>query len=132
MSAIVAEIEELEPKEDLFLAALLSESTVQDAAAKAGITARTGHRYLATEEFQKAYKLARKEAVNHAIQMVQSAMTEAIVTLRTIMTDPETPATVRVSAARTILDNGFKAAELEEFGDRIERLEELAEAAGSR
>jgi valyl-tRNA synthetase len=114
------------------IAALLTHSSVGEAAKAIDVSEMTLYRWMAEPGFAEEYRIARKEAVNHAIRQVQSAMTEAIETLRKIMNNEEIPPSTRVSAAKTILDNGFKAAELEEFGERIERLEALAEKAAGR
>ncbi|MGW8182080.1 MAG: hypothetical protein ACWGQW_25405, partial [bacterium] len=66
---------------------------------------------------------ARRRVVQHAISRLQKVSSEAVDTLREIMTDPDKPATSRVTAARTILEMAVKAVELEDLEVRIEELE---------
>ena len=61
--------------------------------------------------------------VQHAIVQVQRATAEAVETLRAVMHDSESPASARVSAAKTILDTAIKAVELEDLEQRLTALE---------
>ena len=74
--------------------------------------------------FETAYREARREVVRHAVVTVQAAMSEAVQTLRVIMNNNEAPASSRVSAAKSIIDTGLKAVELEDFERRLSALEE--------
>lgn len=114
-------------KEDIALAALISEPTLGEAAKKAGISEATLWRWLQDPIFQEKYRAARRQAVSHAITQLQRSSTQAVETLHSVMTDTETPAATRVTAAKTILEMAVKAVELEDLAVRIEALEKAAE-----
>ncbi len=75
------------------------------------------------EDFKKAYKEARKQAVNQAIAHIQQISGEAVNTLREVMNDGAKE-TARVTAARAILELTLKAYEIEDIEERLEALEE--------
>jgi hypothetical protein len=115
--------EKLSRKQEAAIIALLSEPTIEKAAAKAGIAKPTLWRWLQIESFQTAYREARREAVSQAIGALQRASGEAVEALREIMQDKEAPATARVSAARSILEFAIKGVEIEDILVRLEALE---------
>ena len=109
----------------LFMAALLTEGSIEGAARAAGIAVATAWRWHGTEEFQAEYRARQKEVIEHTVMRIKGAMSEAIDVLRSIMVNDENPASARVSAARSILDNGFKAIETEDILARLEALESM-------
>jgi hypothetical protein len=72
---------------------------------------------------QATYREARHAVVQHAIVQVQQATGEAVETLRKVMQAADTPASAKVSAAKTILETAIKAVELEDLEARIVALE---------
>ena len=120
-------------KEELALAALLSCGSIGEAAQKAGVGETTLWRWLQTEEFQAKYRDAKKQAVGHAVTRLQQATSEAVNTLEAVMKDNEATASAKVSAAKTVLEMAFKAVELEDYAERLKKLEEaLATGGGGR
>ena len=115
--------EKLSRKQEQTIAALLTCDSITAAAAGCGVAEATVHRWLKQDGFQAAYREARRAVVQHAITQVQSATGEAVETLRSVMQDPEAPASAKVSAARTILETAVKAVELEDLEARIAALE---------
>jgi hypothetical protein len=113
----------LSRKQELAIAALLTCPTLLAAARQCGLAEVTLHRWLKDSAFQTAYREARRAAVQFAIVQVQCATAEAVETLRVVMHDSESPASARVSAAKTILDTAIKAVELEDLEARIVALE---------
>lgn len=105
------------------IAALIHFPSVREAAEAVGIGEVTLFRWMQDPEFQTGYRNARRRVVQHAISRLQKVSSEAVDTLREIMTDPDKPATSRVTAARTILEMAVKAVELEDLEVRIEELE---------
>ncbi len=120
--------EKLTRKQESAIAALVSEPTVMQAAQKAGVGETTLWRWMKEPEFQSAYRDARRQVVNTAIGRIQDACSLAVQTLRAIMQDDESPASSRVSAARSILEIAFKAAELQDMEERISQLEQIADS----
>ena len=106
---------------------MLSCPTIAHAARTAGIAEVTAGRWLKDATFQEAYRDARRAVVQHAITQVQQATGEAVETLRSVMQDSESPASARVSAAKTILETALKGIEIDDLEVRIAALEALGE-----
>jgi hypothetical protein len=60
-------------KSEALIAALLSESTQEAAAAKAGISERKARNWLARSDFVAAYRAARRQVVEQAVARLQQA-----------------------------------------------------------
>lgn len=104
------------------ISALLSTRTIPEAAAAAGISARTLERWIAESEgFSAAYRAARRRVVEVAIGRIQEATGDAVATLSRNLTCGK-PA-VEVRAALGILEHAIKAVELWDIEARIEALE---------
>jgi hypothetical protein len=112
-------------KQEQFIAALLSYPTVEAAAKVVGIGDVTAWRWRKDPAFAKRYREATREAMLHAAVLLQGAAREAVDTLRAIHSKADSEA-ARVSAARTILDMAFKAADLEDVQRRLDALEQAA------
>ncbi len=79
----------------------------------------------------KRLRAAQREVVNAAIGALQGAMVEAVETLRRNLSCGN--AFAENTAAKSILEMSMKAVELESYGERIARLEELfAQKEGQR
>ena len=109
-------------REDAALAALLSERTVAEAAAKAGIGESTLLRWMAEPDFRERYRAARRAVVEGAIGRLQQAAGDAVDALTRNLTCGN-PA-VEVGAAKAILDQALRGLEVLDLADRIERLEQ--------
>ena len=105
------------------MVALLSHSTVAEAASHAQINERTLRRWMKQEAFNADYRTARQKLVRHALGEIQAASSTAVATLQAVMPDADAPAHARVSAARTVLELGLKATMLEDFDQRMAALE---------
>jgi hypothetical protein len=116
--------EKYEAKKDEAIQALLSHTSIPEAAKTVGIGDKTLWRWLQREDFQIELKSARRELVQHASTQLQRSMVEAVTTLRTVMNDAESPASVRVSAARAVLDMGYNSIEAEALEERLAALEQ--------
>ena len=113
----------LNRKMETAIVALLNQPTITLAAEDAGISETTLWRWLQRGDFAKAYREARKQAVNQAIAHIQRISGEAVNTLREVMNDGKKE-TARVTAARAILELTLKAYEIEDLEERLEALEE--------
>ena len=67
---------------------------------------------------------ARRNLLTATISGLQTDMGEAVTVLKEIITDNTSPPNVKVSAARTILDMGFKSWSIIDFEERMNRIEE--------
>lgn len=118
-------------RKDRAVLALLEHPTVEKAAAAAGISDVTLWRWLQTEEFQTAYRRARREAFSQCVARLQNASNAAVGTLLRVMLDREAPAASRVRAADCVLGHASKAIELEDLEVRIAGLERAADSSKS-
>jgi transposase len=115
--------EKFDKKMEFVISALLTEPSIELAAKKSGVGEHTIYRWFNNPEFDKAYKKAKKKIVEHAITQIQQATGEAVQCLREIIKDKNNPASSRVSASKTILEQAIKTVEIEELVTRVEELE---------
>ena len=103
--------------------ALACGSTVENAAAKAGISPRTAHRRLETPAFQRRLSEIKTDMVKRAAGMLTAASMESIKTLLALQESKIPPAT-RLGAARSVLELGTRLRESAELHERLDALEE--------
>ena len=108
-------------QEDAALSALLSSPTIEAAAEQTGVSTATLRRWLADPDFQRRYRDARRQVVEHAVSGLQQATGEAVAALRRNLTCGVPAA--EISAAKSIMDFSLKAVELVDLAERVERLE---------
>ena len=116
---------ELTPKQEKALAALLSEPTATAAAETANIALSTLMRWLNEPSFAAAYKMARERILETTLTALQSASGQAVITLRDVLTDATARAGEKVSAAKAIIEFALKAREVLEVEERLKALESL-------
>lgn len=109
------------------ISALLSESSVRDAAKSARISEPTLFRWLKDEAFNKAFMEARRQATMQAIAQLQQSSTKAVKTLCDIMDNTQASTSSRVTAAKTVLELSMKSVEIEDLAQRLAQLESLYE-----
>lgn len=112
-------------KQEKALAALLTEPSAHKAAALVGISRASLFRWLNDPVFAAAYRDARGRLMESTLTALQSASVAAVETLRAVMGDESAPGSVRVSAARAILEHSLKAREIFENEDRLHFLESV-------
>ena len=120
----------LSHKQELAIAALLSETTVAAAAEKAGIGEVTLYRWLKLPEFIAAYREARRQVVEKGIAQLQQATWAASTTLIRLLASGSD--SVKLRAALAILEQGNKGVELIDFDQRLAALEQKSEEEGGR
>jgi hypothetical protein len=108
------------------IAAVLSKSTIKEAAKQAGVNEVTLWRWLQDEDFAKAYRTARRQVVERAVSELQGACGEAVETLKRNLHCEQ--AAVEIRAAQIILEQAVKGVELMDLQERVERLEALLDA----
>ena len=106
-----------DPAEDLSaqqltaLASLTSGSSMAVAAEKARVSVRTLHRWKTTDgAFIAALDAIRSEAADRVRAELRLLVGDAVATVRAVMTDAATPASVRLRAAWRVLENVQAAA----------------------
>ena len=113
----------LTPRQYKAVRALLTEKTVGDAAAVAGIGESTIYRWLSETQFRSALAQAEGEAVAAAGRRLAVLAETALDTVADVMADPTTPAPVRVRACEVILNNLLRYREVVTFETRLTDLE---------
>ena len=119
------------PKQEKTIAALMSTATVTDAAKVAGVGERTVYAWLAEPGFDAAYRAARRDAVQQATARLQQMSGRAVVVVAQLMLDTSKPASVRLAAARTVLELAVKAVELDDLQQQLAALAERLAAIES-
>lgn len=102
---------------------VLTCSTYEEAAEKAGISKSTLYRLRKEPEFQEVINQVKKSMFQDAMQKAQGYCIQSLAVLRDIMNDTKSTDSSRVSAARTILELGLNSAEQEMIISKIEELE---------
>jgi hypothetical protein len=120
--------EKLTAKQERALVALLSTGGIKEAAELCAVNESTIWRWLQLPSFQTRYRAARRQVVETAIAQLQQDCSIAVRVLREVAEDAESPASSRVAAAKTILDQSVSAIELMDLQERIEKLEAIEAA----
>ena len=111
---------------EMAIAALMSESSIEAAAKRTGITGRTLQTWLTQPEFIAKWSAAKRSIVQAATVRLRAGCIHAIKTLEAVQDDKEAPHAARVTAARTILELALRSHEVEELLDRLTALEQSA------
>ena len=112
--------------EDVLLLALACGATVEAAARQCDLTERTIYRRLKEIAFCERLRALRADMVQRAAGMLTAAAAEAVRTLLSLQKQ-SVPATVRLGAARAILELGLKLREVVDLEARIAALEGLVQ-----
>ncbi len=119
------DIPKIPPKAEKVLTALLHHGAVRAAAKDAGVSEATVFRYLQDAEFQRRYRAARADVVDAAVALMQRLSVNAVTTLGTVMHDTKAPASARVSAAKTILEQSMSGVELTQLRQEVEEIKQM-------
>jgi hypothetical protein len=106
----VNDADRLPPKKRRALVALLSEPTLEAAAAVARVGVRTLRTWRSEPAFAAALATAAADAFEHALARVHGLASEAVETLHRVMRDPVATASAKVAAARTVLERADRDA----------------------
>ena len=105
------------------IVSLLSEKTITEAAAKAGIDESTVRRWLSEDEvFQAEYAAARQAAFQAGIYRAQALTARAMDTLEELLDDEKHP-NVRLGAARTVAEIGIHQYDAETILKKLDEIE---------
>jgi len=119
--------EKIGRKSEAAIAALLTRSTIEDAARVAGIGEKTLRRWIKEPGFKKRYLQERRESVRQAVARLQQATGAAGTTILKLMTDSSVPPAVRLRAAECVFDIAVKGVEIEDIDTRVSELERAAQ-----
>jgi hypothetical protein len=118
--------EKLGRKREEAIAALLTEPTIEAAAAKVEIGYRTLRNWLREPEFAKAYAAARRQLLEHALSRLQAVTGRAVSVLGKLLgTEDEK---IALATALGVIDRAAKGAEMLDLLARVEVLEEAQRA----
>ena len=113
--------------QDRAIAALLIAPTIAEAAQAAGVNVRTLERWLSeSEDFQAAYREARRRVLDGTVAELQKAGTDAVAALKRNLTCGKPPTEVRAAVA--ILTLGMRGTELMDVEARLDELEGMVKA----
>ena len=106
-----------------FILALMTTRTLDEAAASAGISSATARRWYRLDVVKTERKRLQDEVVGHSLSRLKLSASEALEVLRSVANNEVSPPSARVAAARTLLDNVFRAVETDDILNRLEALE---------
>lgn len=109
--------------DEAILAALVAAGSVRRAAAVAGVSESTIRNRLKDADFRAAYDAIRGELLQDATASMLSRLENATETLSDVMTDAESPANVRVSAADSLLRHCLRYLATSDIERRLAALE---------
>lgn len=115
--------------DETIISALLTCPTLDAAAQQCGLSVRQLYERRQAPEFVQKLRKAQSEALGDTARFLQHATGSAAATLLEIAESKVRPAQVRISAARTILEQATKYCEIVDFQARLEALERYAEGA---
>ena len=119
-------IKSLTPRQKKAIVALLSSSSVNQAAELAKIGARTIYRWLSTDDnFVNELHLAQTNAIDQAVRRLVGELDANIETMKSIRDDLSLHTSVRLRAARSLEIALLRWWEVRDVDERITRLEDL-------
>ena len=116
--------------DEMVLEALLAAGSARQAARRLGCSLSCVRDRMAKPTFKTKYEQAKADALGDAIDNLSIRLTTAVDVLAKVMTDSETAATVRVSAADSVLRHGLRYIEMFDVLKRLEALEAAQKAKG--
>ena len=97
--------------DEQIIAALLTNGTIQAAAAAVGLSPRTIYDRMNSGDFQALYKAAKADLIRAAVFNLNNQVQAAINTVIEVMQDGSNNPAIRLQAAQTILNNAGKFAQ---------------------
>ncbi len=112
------------------VAALAGGATVRDAAVTVGVGEMTAYRRLRESEFRRRVDEARAEILSGAMARLSAAATGAVETLTSLLAAESE--SVRLGAARSILDVALRWREQDELARRLDNIESWIEVLDAK
>ena len=116
--------ETIDMRQQNAIIALLSEPSIRQAAKVSGIPEKTLYNWLRNPTFEAAYRLARRDATQQAMGLLQKYSGTAAAILCKLAVGSGSDA-IRLAAASKILDLALKITELEELRGEIDALKAM-------
>ena len=108
---------------ELLAVAVAGGQTVKAAAESCSCSERQGYRISATPEFKSRVSAIRAEMTSQAVGELSAAASEAVTTIRELLASTNEPS-VRLNAAKAILNALGPLSELGELRSRLDALEQ--------
>ena len=120
----------LKPRQLKAIDALLRGKGLAGAAAEAGVSRMTLHRWRRDQDFRAAYAEAVRRVFGEGIDRLQAAARKAVRALERGLRSPK--AADQIRSADRLLAHGLRAAELRDLAERVEALEKALEQKEGR
>src|SRR5215471_4467366 len=104
--------------------ALPTMPTIEQAAKSAGVAKSTALRWMAEPKFRQEYDELRRQALGETLAYLQQSMHAAVAKLVALLNDPQSKPIIQLGAARSLLEYGLRAYELDEVTGRLIRIED--------
>jgi hypothetical protein len=118
--------------DEAILLALACGATLENAARSAKVSLSTAKRRMRDPEFQRRLREARADFVQRAAAMLTAGSLESVKTLLSLQSD-QCPPTVRLGAARAVVELAARLRETAELQDRVVAMESyIAELRGEK
>lgn len=117
-------------KQELAIAALLSQGSIEAAAKSINIGNATLRRWMKDLGFRAEYRNSRKEALDAATGQLQQLTSAAANALKAVIEDGEVPHSARVAASRAVFEIAHRGLELEDFDQRLGVIERALNCEG--
>jgi|SRR5215472_13974997 len=122
--------QQLNAKQEAFLVAYLACSNITVAAKTAGMADITARRLVKLPAFQDAYKAAKSELFNQALDGLREHVEKAIKTFARHMDAEETPPAAQIRAAQIVLEQAINVHKMSELEAKYAELEQLVKQQG--
>jgi hypothetical protein len=123
---------ELTSQQNTAIDVLVAGGSNLEAAEQSGVNRRSLQRWLNLPEFRKELFDRRSYTFSQATGLLSSSARDAVQVLKDIMQDSKAPMQHRLTAARSVLEFGFRGVELEAVKTRIEEFEQQIETLTAR
>lgn len=110
-------------KEAQAIAALVSHSTVRQAAVASGIPERTLWRLLERPDFSERLEQEKEKLISTASDSLKGKLNAATTALADVMESEATPPQAKIAAAKTILEYALRYVETADILHRLDQLE---------
>lgn len=110
--------------DEKILASLIAGGSVRKASQIAGVSISTVRNRLSDSEFRARYESEKAQILQATVDELTACLSDAVSALVATLDDEKTPATVKVSAADSLLRHGLRYIEVAGLEKRIAALEE--------
>jgi hypothetical protein len=120
------DVQPADAREELVIANLLAGRSVREISESTGFSRTTIWRIRRAADFQRKFESARQEAFEQAVNVLHDSATVFARTLAAVCNDDKARGSEKATAARSGLDSLWKAKELFNFEQRLQKLERSA------